>query len=139
MAVYTLKKIALHLAACAVVWTLVALFSPGGRLYAGWTAGVLGACYLLAAWFAYLKSKGTDFMKLIRRKRPPRVPYYLRGSDKNAKARLTINNIRHEYDDDLAQTAEEGANEGLPLVARQRLSALAWLVVGAVLLALSFF
>lgn len=138
MAVYTLKKIALHLVACAAVWALVALFSQGGLLYAGWAAGALGACYLLAAWFSYLKSKGTDFMKLIRRKRPPRVPYYLRGADKDAKARLTINNIRHEYDDDLAQTAEESENEKLPLAARRRLNALAWLAVGAAMLALSF-
>ncbi|HWQ58447.1 MAG TPA: hypothetical protein VN540_05455 [Clostridia bacterium] len=139
MTFYTLKKFIQHLAFCAAAWLAVYLFSREGSLYAGWAAGVLGAIYLLAAWFSYLKSKGTDFMKLIRRKRPPQVPYYLRGSDKRTKTTLTINNLRHEFDDDLAEAAAERENERFPLKTRQRLSALAWLAVGIVMLAWSLF
>lgn len=138
MALYTLKKIAYHIALCAIVWLLIDQFSREGRLYAGWAAGALGAMYLLAAWFSYLKSKGTDFLKLIRRKHPPDVPYYLRGPDKETKAKLNLNGLRHAFDDDLAESADERANV-LALQTRQRLNALAWAVVGAALLCVSFF
>lgn len=145
MFVYTLKKFAYHMAAGALVWFLTDRFSREGRLYAGWAAGALGAMYLLAAWFSYLKSRDTDVMKLIRRKRPPETPYYLRGPDKRIKPALTLNNIRHAFDDDLAETAGEDApgggegEEALPLKTRQKLNALAWLAVGLALLALSLF
>ncbi len=144
MFVYTLKKFAYHMVAGVLVWFLVGLFSREGRLYAGWAVGVLAAMYLLAAWFSYLKSRGTDVMKLIRRKRPPDTPYYLRGPDKRIKPALTLNNIRHTFDDDLAETAGEGAigngegEEPLPLNTRQKLNALAWLAVGLALFGLSF-
>ncbi len=138
MFVYTLKKFALHLAACALVWFFIDRLSREGRLYAGWAAGAMGAIYLLAAWFSFLKSRGTDFMKLIRRKRPPEVPYYLRGADKRIKPALTLNSIRHAFDDDLEETAGEGANPSLPLQTRQRLRAFAFAAVGAAMFALSF-
>lgn len=145
MFVYTLKKFAYHMVSGALVWFLIDRFSREGRLYAGWAAGALGAIYLLAAWFSYLKSRGTDIIKLIRRKRPPETPYYLRGPDKRIKPALSLNNIRHTFDDDLAETAGEGASgdgEGeapLPLKTRQKLNALAFLMVGLALLALSLF
>ena len=135
---YTIRKFLYHLAVCAAVYLLVAAFSQGGRVYAGWAAGALGACYLLAAWFSFLKSKGTDFLKLIRRKRPPNVPYYLRGPDKQLKPRLSLDGLRHEADDDLPEMAEERASE-IPLAARLRLNALAWAAVSAAMLILSLF
>lgn len=136
MFVYTLKKFAYHLAVCAVIWLLIDRFSPQGRLYAGWFSGFLGAAYFLAAWLSYLKSKGTNFLQLLRRKRPPAVPYYLRGSDKETKARLSLNGLRHAFDDDLADTAEERASD-IPVKTRQRLNAYAWCAVGAFLILLS--
>ena len=139
MTLYTLKKIALHLALCAAVWLAVYYFSREGRMYAGWAAGVLGAAYLLSAWFSFLKTRDTDFLSLLRRKRPPQAPYYLRGADKQPKPSLTINQIRHEYDDDLAEAEAERQSERFPLIVRQRLNAVAWSAVGLAMLAWSFF
>ena len=68
---YALKKLLFHLGVCLLVWFLILRFSLHGKLYAGWFAGVLAACYLLAGWLSYLKSQGTDLGKLIRRKRAP--------------------------------------------------------------------
>lgn len=132
MASYTLKKFFFHLSVCAVIWLLIDFLSPQGRLYAGWFSGFLGACYLLAAWFSYLKSKGTNFLAKLRRHHP-QVPYYLRGAEKEQKPRLSLNGIRHIFDDDLAETAEERASE-IPLPARQKLNAVAWAAVGVALL-----
>ena len=77
-------------------------------------------------------------MKLIRRKRPPNVPYYLRGPEKQLKPRLSLDGLRHEADDDLPEMAEERASE-IPLAARLRLNALAWAAVSAAMLILSLF
>ena len=84
---FTLKKLLFHLSICLLGYFLILQFSRLGKVYAGWFSGFLAACYLLAGWLAYLKSKGTDLGKLIRRKRPPEVPYYLRNVQKERKPR----------------------------------------------------
>ena len=81
---YALKKLGYHFAICLIAWFLILKFSPYTGIYAGWFSGFLSACYLLAGWLAYLKSKGTDFGKLLRRKKPPETPYYLRNAAKSA-------------------------------------------------------
>jgi hypothetical protein len=136
MARYVVKKIFWHLLWGAAVWLLIDLFSPAGARYAGWFAGFLGACYLLAGWLSWLRSRGTDLSRLLRRKRAPEVPYYLRGPEKDRKTRLSINGNRHFFDDDLADSAAERVT-GVPRDALARWKALAFLVVGVLLLTLS--
>lgn len=138
MAKYTAKKFAFHFAICLIVYLLIRAFAPLGSVYAGWAAGFLGACYLLAGWFSYLKSKGTDFTKLLRRKKQPETPYYLRGTEKQRKTRLGWGFNRHDFSDDLDDAAEENANTFPPNV-QCRLHAIAWVLNGAILLALSAF
>lgn len=118
------------------VWLAVRLSSPLPQ-HAGWAAAFAGACYLLAAWFEYLKSKGTDIMAKLRRKREE-VPYYLRG-EKYKKPRLSLFGTRHDFSDDM-ETASEGEYDAeLPLSERRRLTMLAFLAVGAALLVFSQF
>ena len=71
---YALKKLGYHFAICLIAWFLILKFSPYTGIYAGWFSGFLSACYLLAGWLSYLKSKGTDFGKLLRRKKPVMTP-----------------------------------------------------------------
>lgn len=131
-----LRKLAYHLALCLLVWVLILLFSPQGRLYAGWFVGFLSACYLLAGWLAYLKSRGTDLLRLIRRKRAPETPYCLRGPGGGHKPRLTLNGIRHDFEDDLSEAAEAQAAEVSPK-ARHQINAAAFVVNGVLLFLLS--
>ena len=132
------KKLLWHAALGGAVWLLVRWLSPRGSVYAGWTAGLMGACYLLAGWISWMKCRGTDLSALLRRKRPPEVPYYLRGADKSVRPRLSLNGTRHAFDDDLAETADLTAGE-LPREALWRVRAAAWAAVGILLLILSAF
>lgn len=91
----------------------------------------MGACWLLAAWVKYLKSKGTDLFRGLRRQQTE-VPYYLR-SEKNKKPRLSLNGNRHLFNDDLADSPE------LPEPRRLKLDALSCLIAAVVLLAWSQF
>lgn len=132
------KKYLWHIAFGLAVWLCVRLLSPGGSVYAGWTAGLLGACYLLAGWVSWMKCRGTDLSALLRRKRPPEVPYYLRGTDKTVRTRLSLNGNRHTFDDDLAETADPLSEEH-PKETLWRIRAAAWAAVGVTLLILSAF
>lgn len=132
---YVFKKLLYHMCACLLVWFLIAEFSAGGRLYAGWFAGFLGACYLLAGWLSYLKSKGTDLAGLLRRKSAPETPYYLRGAGKERRPRLRLSGIRHAFDDGLAEAEEQDAP--FPKATRYRLNAVAWAVNGVLQFVLS--
>lgn len=133
---YALKKLLFHLGVCLLVWFLILSFSLNGKLYAGWFAGVLAACYLLAGWLAYLKSHGTDLGKLIWRKRAPETPYYLRNAAKEHKPRQGFMGARHIFDDDLSETAEEQASV-LPENTRNRAKAMAFAINGVVMFVLS--
>ncbi|MBQ9535850.1 MAG: hypothetical protein IJU78_08405 [Clostridia bacterium] len=133
-----LKKYLWHASAGAAVWLLVRVFSPQGRVYAGWTAALLGACYLLAGWISWLRRRGTDFGALLRRRRPPETPYYLRGADKSVRPRLSLNGSRHTFDDDLAETAD-ALGEAFDKDDIHVIRAVAWAAAGATLLLLSAF
>ncbi len=133
---YALKKLGYHFAICLIAWFLILKFSPYTGIYAGWFSGFLSACYLLAGWLSYLKSKGTDFGKLLRRKKPPETPYYLRNVAKERKPRQGLNGARHVFDDDLAETAEE-QDSLLPPPVRHRATAIAFAINGILLFILS--
>ncbi|MDD5918833.1 MAG: hypothetical protein PUD73_07085 [bacterium] len=133
---FTLKKLLFHLSICLLGYFLILQFSRLGKVYAGWFSGFLAACYLLAGWLAYLKSKGTDLGKLIRRKRPPEVPYYLRNVQKERKPRQGLNGARHTFDDDLEETAEEQLPSVAPDV-HQRARAVAFAANGVLMFLLS--
>ncbi len=133
---YALKKLLFHLGVCLLVWFLILRFSLHGKLYAGWFAGVLAACYLLAGWLSYLKSQGTDLGKLIRRKRAPQTPYYLRNAAKERKPRQGLAGARHVFDDDLSETAEEQSSV-VPGNARNRAKAIALAINGVLMFVLS--
>lgn len=131
------KKFIWHLVACLLVWGLVRALLPEGRLYAGWMAGFLGACYLLAAWLAWLRGRGTDLGALLRRKRPPEAPYYLRA-EKDRKPRLSaLRGSRHFFDDDLEDAVD--AADPLPRREREQVRFLAFLATGLAMMTLSFF
>lgn len=102
---YVLKKSSWHLAVGLLGYVAVAALTPQGRIYAGWFSGFLGACYLLAGWVSWMKGDGTDLPALIRRKRPPEVPYYLRGVDKHVKPRWGIGGNRHTFQDEVPEPA----------------------------------
>ena len=132
------KKLLWHTFFGAGVWLLVRRLSPWGSVYAGWTAGLMGSCYLLAGWINWMKCRGTDLGALLRRRRPPEVPYYLRGADKSVRPRLSLNGLRHSFDDDLAETADPAAQT----LAREelwRVRAVALAAAGVFLLTLSAF
>ena len=135
---YFLKKLIWHAALGVFIFLIVKKFSPLGSVYAGWTAGFIGACYLLAGWLRYLKSKGTDLLALIRRRGKPEVPYYLRGPEKLRKTKLSFNGNRHVFDDDEEEILAQDEFAKDP-ISQLRISALAFACTGALLLLLSFF
>ena len=135
---YAVKKILWHGGIGVILWLALNQFSLLGRIYAGWFAGLMGACYLLAGWLNWLKTRGVDLGKLLRRKRPPAVPYYLRGVDKSIRPKLGIGGNRHTFEDGLfhGQEAEEaGLGERQACFSR----AAAFAAVGMFLLILSAF
>lgn len=137
---YGIKKFLWHGAIGVVIWLILNRFSALGRVYAGWFAGLMGACYLLVGWLNWLKARGTDLGKLLQRKRPPEVPYYLRGVDKSRRPRLGIGGNRHTFEDDLSdgpETAEAEAGLEKKQVLYGRAGAFA--AVGVFLLVLSAF
>ncbi len=135
---YFAKKFIWHAALGVFVWLIVRRFSPLGSVYAGWTAGLMGACYLFAGWLRYLKSRGTDLIALIKRRGKPEVPYYLRGPEKLRKTKISFSGNRHVFDDDEEEIL--GRDDFAKDPVRQlRVSALAFACNGALLLLLSFF
>jgi hypothetical protein len=132
------KKYLWHAAVGAAVWLLVRVFSPQGRVYAGWTAGLLGACYLLAGWLSRLKLQGSDLAARLRRRRPPETPYYLRGAEKSVRPRLSLGGSRHTFDDDLNETADP-LGEAFDKDDIHVIRAVAWAAAGITLLVLSAF
>ncbi len=135
---YALKKLMYNLSLCLAAYMLIFFFSRYQRVYAGWFAGAAGMIYLLAAWIYYLKSKGTDITKLLKRKKPQEVPYYLKSpAEKRRKPRIGLNAPRHNTDDDLDETAEQAETESLS--AKQGLAARAavYLAAGIAMLVLS--
>ncbi len=132
-----LKKILWHTAVGLVLWALVGLLSPGKWLYAGWFAGLFAACYLLAAWILFIKHRGTDLAKILRRDKGPEVPYYLRGVDKNPRPRLTWAGTKHFFDDEGVPVSADYASLSPKAQATVRWAA--FLVVAMVFFFLSAF
>ena len=132
MALYALKKTVLHAALCVFICSMVWLFSGGGRVYAGFMAGFLGAAYLLASWAAFMRAKGKDIFAFLRRKREPEVPYFHR-KDKGSPSRLRFLRERHDYDDDGVESPRAPDR-----ITRARGDALAFLLCAALMLLLSF-
>ena len=118
---YALKKLMYNLSLCLTAYMLIFFFSRYQRVYAGWFAGAAGMIYLLAAWIYYLKSKGTDITKLLKRKKP----------------RIGLNAPRHNTDDDLDETAEQAETESLSAKQGFAARAAVYLVMGIVMLVLS--
>lgn len=134
------KRLTFNLAVCLMVYGLIMCFSQYQRIYAGWFAALAGAVYLLMAWANYLKTKGTDLTKLIKRKRPPRVPYYLMSPrEKRRRTRIGLNAPRHRADDEFDDIDEADAAQQNGLTLKQQLyaRAAAYALSGALLLALS--
>lgn len=126
-----LKKAGFCLAVSFMLWLIADCFVTV-RAYSGYLAAFMGACFLLAAWIQYMKSKGRDIFRGLRRRKGPEVPYYLR-SEKVKKTRLGIFGSRHDFDDDLDENADAdvaNANES----ERHKLNAAAFAVTGALLL-----
>lgn len=137
MAKRILEKTAFNLAVCVFVYGLIMCFSRFDRVYAGWFAGLAGAVYLLIGWLFYLKAKGTDFTKLLKRKKPQSVPYYLQSpAEKRKGPRIGLNSPRHTTDDELDDADEQRESE---LTFKQQCSsrALAYALNGILMLALS--
>ena len=118
---YALKKLMYNLSLCLTAYMLIFFFSRYQRVYAGWFAGAAGMIYLLAAWIYYLKSKGTDITKLLKRKKP----------------RIGLNAPRHNTDDDLDETAEQAETESLSAKQGFAARAAVYLVAGIAMLVLS--
>ncbi|HHY12715.1 MAG TPA: hypothetical protein GX529_08810 [Firmicutes bacterium] len=135
MAAYGFTKFSWHMAICLAVWIIIDRLSPEGRLYAGFMAAFLGSCYLLAGWLSYLKSTGTDVIARLKRKAPPQVPYFHRR-DKAQKPQVWFWGNKHPFDDDLAETAQEHTSN-IPPTTRHKLDAMAFALVGLLLMALS--
>jgi len=137
MTSYVVKKILWHTAVAMVIWFLIDLFSPEGRLYAGWFIGFLGACYLLVGWLNFMKSRGTDIIGRLSRAKGPEVPYYLRGADKSEKPKLSIlYGKRFFFDDDL-QEKYESQTEDMDGIKLLQCRALAFGICGILFLVLS--
>lgn len=126
------QKLIAHFAACLAAWLLLRRFAPQGELWAGWALGVLGACYLLAGWLAFLKTRGTDVASRLRRTHTE-TPYALRGPEKQRRTALSLNGNRHVFDDDLDDCAAH-SDDALPLPARSLARAIAWGALGVILL-----
>ncbi len=135
MASYSLGKLLRHISGALFVWIVVGWVSEGREPYPGFTAAFLGACYLLSGWLSYLKSQGTDVMARLKRKEKPEAPYFHRR-EKNLKPKAWCWGNRHRFDDDMDEILADDPT-GIPLDARQKLDALAFALVGLVLLALS--
>ena len=128
---YALKKLMYNLSLCLTAYMLIFFFSRYQRVYAGWFAGAAGMIY-------YLKSKGTDITKLLKRKKPQEVPYYLKSpAEKRKKPRIGLNAPRHNTDDDLDETAEQAETESLSAKQGFAARAAVYLVMGIVMLVLS--
>ena len=127
----TLKKAGFCVAASFVIW-LVADCFVAVRAYSGYLAAFMGACFLLAAWLQYVKSKGSDIFRGLRRRKEPEVPYYLRG-EKVKKTRLSIFGNRHTFDDDLDENADVNSDD-VNDKERHKINAAAFLVTGLLLL-----
>jgi len=125
MAVRIARKLLLHLALCAVICLALARFSVGGALYAGFAAAFLGAAYLLAAWLRLLKGGGTDLLGRLKRKAPPKTPYF-----------HSPHAVRRHESDSLEDEQTERQGE-LPPELALRLDALVFALCGAVMLAVS--
>lgn len=135
---YALKKLMYNLSLCLTAYMLIFFFSRYQRVYAGWFAGAAGMIYLLAAWIFYLKSKGTDITKLLKRKKPQEVPYYLKSpAEKRRKPRIGLNAPRHNTDDDLDETAEQAETESLSAKQGFAARAAVYLATGIAMLVLS--
>lgn len=126
-----LKKAGFCLAVSFILWLVADCFVTV-RAYSGYLAAFMGACFLLAAWIQYMKSKGTDIFRGLRRRKQPEVPYYLRG-EKVKKTRLGIFGNRHTFDDDLDENADIDSAD-LDEAQRRRINAAAFLVTGLLLI-----
>lgn len=132
MTASALKKAAVYLLPCGVIWLLLYLFASN-PIYAAWSAALMGVCCLLAAWVQHQRARGQDVFAAFRKKNRE-VPYYLRGdAAKRPKTRLGINGNRHAFDDDL-KTAADPAGADVPARRQHNSSALAFLIIGVLLL-----
>lgn len=138
MALDTIKKISLHLGLTLAACALARLYSPMGRVHAGWLAAAFGSIYLLAAWTVRLKSRGTDLLSFFKKKGAREVPYYLRGADKRGESRLTaMRGLTHRFGDSLESETEEERTRSPQEAAK--IKSVAYAFVGAALLILSAF
>ena len=80
----------------------------------------------------------TLIKKLLKRKKPQEVPYYLKSpAEKRKRPRIGLNAPRHNTDDDLDETAEQAETESLSAKQGFAARAAVYLVAGMVMLALS--
>ena len=133
---YLAKKCIWHLGIGILGYLAVTVFAS--RMHAGWFIGFLGACYLLAGWVCWMKGDGTDLPALMRRKRPPEVPYYLRGVDKAIKPKWGIGGNRHTFEDEEVESANL-MPEDLSPKGQLRLRGVSLALVGVIFLLFSFF
>jgi len=133
---YLAKKCVWHLGVGLLGYLAVTVLAS--RMHAGWFAGFLGACYLLAGWVCWMKGDGTDLPALLRRKRPPEVPYYLRGVDKTIKPKWGIGGNRHTFEDEETESANVMPEELSPK-GQLRLRGISLAAVGVLYLLVSFF
>lgn len=131
-----LKKTLYNLAVCLALYTVVRQFSRGGPVYAGWLVGFLGACYLLAAWLAFLRSKGSRSFRGLKRTRPQQPPHSLRNPGYMARRGPGLFGPRYPEDDSLEEESEDEPN-GVPEHAHFRVRAMVYGTVGVLMLILS--
>ena len=133
---FIIKKIAIILASSAVLCLLVSTFSKGGRLYAGFTAGFLGAAFILASWSNLLRANGRRMFPFLRRQSSPAVPFFHQNEK---KLRLGFFSGKSFFADSLEDETEEYLNEMLPFPVRLKALAVSYAICGAVMFAASFF
>ncbi|MGI5977565.1 MAG: hypothetical protein ACOX68_07725 [Candidatus Limivicinus sp.] len=137
MILFIIKKFIYHLLIGICICVLIFFFSNGGRLYSGWFSALLGACYILAAWLLFLKSRGSDITKVFRRTPTDSVPYYLRGPNKEYSPKLRFNGVKHVIEDDLDGTENDNSSLGLPPAKYFLAKSIAFLSVGIVFIVIS--
>ena len=121
---YIWKKTLINLAIGTILSTAVAGLATEGKRSGGYMAAFLGAVYLLWAWITYSKIGG-GLLTRLKFLQKPEVPYFHRR-DKQTR-----------YDDSLAEENQDRLDAILPIPARYRADAIAYLMCGAVLLVLS--
>lgn len=133
---FVFNKALMNLLASLGIYLLARGLFVDGPVYASFLAGFLGFCYLLAAWLSFLKSKGSRPFALLRRRQPAQVPQSLKSPNEKPRRSLFPFAPRYPLEDSLDEEAEDELSD-IPKARQQQISALVYLGMALMLLALS--